>query len=193
MRIEDCEMIEKVIGKVSRKLTIHKIAGITIMTCSIVCMLIIAYLAYFPVKVIDIKYNLVIVDVNGHVVDIVKPGDRLFYKLHYRKYRNIPSRLTVYLTNKYQMIFPSFTVNFPVTDEEKLKDPEYYDTAIIQLDLPKTTTDGTHYITGTLSYWVNPLRLVNYSFTTMKFEVLGNGCSETENEPAVKIYKENNR
>lgn len=189
MRKEDYIGLDESIRAVGENLKMHKMAGVIVMVCSVICMAIIAYLAYFPVQVLDIKQCPIIVDVNDQIASKVEPGERLFYKLHYRKYKNLPSTLSMQLINKYQMVFPSFEINFAMTDKEKLKDPDYYDTITIQLDLPETVSGGAHYLMGTLSYRVNPLRTQVYTFTTMSFDIEIEDCNEGREMPVLKIYK----
>lgn len=133
----------------------------------------VVWMAYVPVKVIEFQEPLAIVNEKGEFLSSVKPGEVLYYRIKYRKYKNIPCTIVAQLVNKYTLQFPVYESNLKVTDKEKLKDPNYWDVAIAQLPFPETAMEGEHFLNVGFSYRVNPLRIEVVSVHSNSFNVIG--------------------
>lgn len=179
--------IEETMQMMQKRFSLHKIAGLTVMVSSVVLILIVSFLAYIPVKVVEIAQPIQILNDRGESIKSINPGEKIFYKIRYRKYKDISGTLSAQLINSYTLVFPSFLINFPKTDEEKIDTINHYDELMVQLDLPKTTMPGKHYVVGILTYQINPLRIQTYTFKTDSFIVNKITAEDCEQEPVLTI------
>lgn len=174
----------------SKAVMMQKIIASMLMIMSIILILVTAFLAYMPVKVLDYKQPVKLVNKTGmNCVKKVKPGETLFYRFEYRKYKNLPSRMILQVVNKYTLSYPIYEINLPPSDPRKLEDPDYYDVVLPQFLLPETAMPGKHFIRMTLTYKVSHFREQVYHVESEVFEVEGNGHPVQTNVQTIMLLK----
>lgn len=68
-------------------------------------------------------------------------------------------------------------VIFSIPENTSDFDKGCYDTYISSVSIPETLPDGKYYYEEKVVYQLNPIRTVEYTFKTPKFEVVGNDCN----------------
>lgn len=163
--------------------------GIFIMLIATILMLIVCYMAWFPMKIIDLK-SLELIDKNGNIQTKVKQGEMLTYRLTFRKYQNLASEIHVQVVNHYIISYPLRVTNLAVTDPEKIRKGEW-DIANAIIAFPYMAVPGEHYIILTLVYKINIFREERYSICSDRFQVLKEKGGEYTSEMPLVINKIN--
>lgn len=148
---------------------LQKKIGVAMMWFSTALLLLVCYMAWYPVKVIDLK-SVELVNEKGEVLDEVQEGQTLTYRLTFRKYVNVPSEIHVQIVNKYITSYPVHYANLGVTSEEKIRRNEW-DIAYVRIPFPKVIGTGKHYLNLNMSYKLNIFRTETYSVRSKWFNV----------------------
>lgn len=163
--------------------------GVFMMLIATILMLIVCYMAWFPMKIVDLK-SLELIDKNGNLQTKVKQGELLTYRLTLRKYHNLESEIHVQVVNHFITSYPVRVTNIAATDPEKIKRGDW-DVVNAKIAFPYMAAPGEHYIILTLVYKVNIFREERYSICSARFEVLSEKGGEYNPEMPVVINKIN--
>lgn len=121
---------------------------------------IVGYWIYWPVTVIEIKDNKVILEKTDY-----HPGERIKYSFEYCKFRDNPVTLYRSLVDGIHLTYTDVK-NSLGTGCGMLNNAD--------LIVPEFITSGTYHIAGKLEYQLNPLRKVYYNWTSDNFTISEN-------------------
>jgi hypothetical protein len=117
-----------------------------------------AYWIWYPYDVITVETPIKVMNPDKKV----KVGENLIYQIKYNKKIDVHGVLTRKLVNAYKLDLADSTATAPVG-----KDCDQ-----ISIPIPKHADCGVYYLWWSVSYKVNPLRVVTVSVESEKFEVV---------------------
>ena len=167
--------------------SIQKCIGYFLMVSSLIMLLVVCYMAWFPMQVVELKSIELVGNKLQPIVE-VKQGQMMTYKLTLRKYINLPCEIRVQVVNKYITSYPVYSSNIEITSKEKIKKGEW-DIVYARIPFPRMPLAGEHYITLTLIYRINMFRVESYTVRSKLFNVLEGDGYFNHNVPLV-IEKE---
>lgn len=124
-----------------------------------------SYLAFWPVKAIDIfvqPYNV--------LTPVVQAGDNVKYEIEYCRYTDVDSVVTHHLLIRDELIrIPSIDTRMSISDGLRLR--EGCAEAVKTVHIPEWVDPGEYVLQEVVSYQVNFLQNVAYTFKTEPFTV----------------------
>jgi hypothetical protein len=125
---------------------------------------IVGYWLFWPYNVIDVERPIQIMN-EGKTV---QAGDRLIYKIKYKKHMDIQGELNRKLINNYKIDLKDTLATAPIgPDCDK-----------VAIEIPRNAEEGTYYLWWSVSYKVNPLRVITIQADSEPFRVVPAGITK---------------
>ena len=119
---------------------------------------VVAWWLFYPYNPITVERPIKIINSEK----TVKQGGVLVYKVKYKKHMNITGTLSRKLINSFKLDLRDAVANAAVGP----------DCDQVKVDIPKNADPGKYYLWWSVSYKVNPLRIVTVSVESEPFEVI---------------------